>query len=327
MNADTRYSVIVPVYKNEDSVENVIDVLSDLSDSFQRGVEAVFVIDGSPDGSAALLRRRLADARLSSQVIELTRNFGSFSAIRVGLSAARGDYVAVMAADLQEPISVVRDFFTRMESGSCDVVIGQRTARSDPAMATAGASMYWTAYRRFVNREIPPGGVDVFGCTKPVAEVLAAMSETHTSLVGLLFWVGYRREYVEYERQARHSGRSSWTLRRKARYLFDSVYAFTDLPIVALQTVGFIGTLASMLVGIVVFIAWLTGSIGDPGYTPLMLVLVGTSSAILLGLGVVGSYVWRAYENGKNRPFALVMRHDDFGPTVGQGNLSESDRT
>ncbi len=308
-----RYSVIVPVYRNRDSIPELVDRLVSLSNRRSGTVEAVFVVDGSPDDSLEVLRAKLTDGPMPAQLVSLSRNFGSFSAVRAGLTLVRGEYVGVMAADLQEPPEVIDAFFDALEGGECDIALGQRTGRKDPAVSSLASRVYWGLYRRLINREIPPGGIDVFGCTSAVASRLAEFTETHTSLVGLLYWVGYRRAYFPYVRQARQHGRSAWTLGRKVRYLFDSIYAFTDLPILLLQTIGFFGAVGSCLVGLLVFVGWLTGHVREPGYTPLMIVILATSSAILLGLGVVGSYVARAYENTKGRPVSVVASHEFFG--------------
>ena len=308
--ATFRYSVVVPVYRNRDTLPAVVERLSALAATRVGRLEAVFVVDGSPDDSWTVLHHALADRALDAQVLALSRNFGAFSAIRAGMAVARGEYVAVMAADLQEPVEVVAEFFDRLEADECDIAFGERTDRDDPASSTMMAKTYWWFYRRFVNKEIPVGGVDVFGCTRAVSQQIVAFPETHTSLIGLLFWVGYRRSFVPYRRAARTTGRSSWTMRKKLRYLLDSVYAFTDLPIILLQLVGAIGFLVSVLLGVVVVVAYAMGAIDQPGYTPLMIVILASTSALLIGLGVVGSYVWRAYENGKGRPLELTARHE-----------------
>ncbi len=313
-----RFSVVVPVFRNEDSLPAVVGRLATLAAARQGRLEAVFVIDGSPDDSLSVLRRSLSELRLDAQILSLSRNFGSFSAIRAGMAAARGTYVAVMAADLQEPVEVVAAFFDLLERDACDIAFGARTDRSDPALSAFSSKAYWWLYRRFVNAEIPVGGVDVFGCTREISQRVVAFPETHSSLVGLLFWVGYRRSFVPYRRVTRASGTSGWTFGKKVRYLLDSVYAFTDLPIILLQIIGVVGFVASVLIGAVVFGAWLAGSIRQPGYTPLMIVILASTSALLVGLGVVGSYVWRAYENGKSRPHELIAAHEyrDQGVTV-----------
>jgi len=307
-----RYSVIVPVYRNRDSIPALIDRIRVMKHAGSGCLEGVFVVDGSPDDSLDVLRQTLAKVHLPAQLVSLSRNFGSFSAVRAGLKVARGEYVGVMAADLQEPPEVLEAFFDSLEAGECDIALGQRTGRQDPAVSSFAARTYWTAYRRLINRDIPAGGVDIFGCTGEVARLIATFAETHTSLVGLLFWLGYRRKYFPYVRQARQHGKSAWTFGRKLRYLFDSIYAFTDLPILLLQAIGFFGVIGSVTFGLAVFVGYLLGRIQQPGYTPLMIVILASTSALLLGLGVVGSYVERTYENSKGRPVSIVASHESF---------------
>jgi glycosyltransferase involved in cell wall biosynthesis len=310
-----RYSVVVPVYRNEETLAAVVRRMTELADHLDGGLEVVFVVDGSPDGSLILLRRLLPEATaFSSQLTGLSRNFGSFSAIKVGLAAAEGDYVAVMAADLQEPLSLIEAFFAALSQAECDVAIGARATRSDPLPGRALSQAYWWLYRRFVRRDMPAGGVDVFACTRQVVDQVVRLEESHTSLVGLLFWLGFRRIDIPYERQPRPVGRGGWSLRRRVRYLLDSVFSFTDLPVLLLSLVGVVGVIASTAVAIVVLAAWLAGTIEVAGYTPLMLAVVFTASSTLLGLGVIGSYVWRTYENTKGRPGAVPMSHERFDP-------------
>ena len=308
-----RYSVLVPVYRNEATLAQLVDRLGGLADELDEPLEVVFVVDGSPDGSLVLLRRLLfEERRFSSQLIALSRNFGSFSAVRAGLAIAEGDFIAMMAADLQEPVSLVRDFFQGLASGEFDITVGVREVRDDPVRDLLPARIFWWLYRRLVQSEIPRGGVDVFGCTRQVAGELLRMEESHTSLVGLIYWVGFRRLEVPYQRQPRPVGRSAWSFRRKVRYLLDSIFSFTDLPITVIILVGALGILVSAASAIAVLVAWAAGKIHVPGYTPLMLALFLMTSMILIALGLVGSYVWRSYENTKERPTAIPMTHERF---------------
>ena len=159
---------------------------------------------------------------------------------------------------------------------------------------------------------MPRGGVDTFACTHRVRDRLVSLEESNSSLVGLLIWLGFRRIEVPYDRAARPSGRSGWTLRKKLRYLFDSTYSFTDLPINLLLTVGVGGVLLSLIAAAIVLVAWMFAGIGVAGYTPLMLTMLGMGSLMLSGLGVVGSYVWRTYENSKRRPSSVYTLVEDF---------------
>ncbi len=216
---------------------------------------------------------------------------------------ARGRYIAVMAADLQEPPDLVIEFLARLATGRVDVVAGERKSRDD--RGDAASKLYWRLYRRFVLSEIPPDGVDVFACTASVRDVVCSLEDVHTSLVAQLFWVGFRRELVPYDRLPR-PGESGWSTRRKFRYLSDSVFAFTDLPVRLLWIAGLVGITLGVIIGAIVLVARATGGITVPGYAATILVLVFFLSLNSLGLGIIGSYVWRAYETIKRRPGAIV---------------------
>jgi polyisoprenyl-phosphate glycosyltransferase len=306
------YSVVVPVYGNEATIPTLIERLAALAAKSDGPMEAVFVVDGSPDASLLLLRRLLPESGLRSQLITLSRNYGSFPAIRAGLAAAQGQYVAVMAADLQEPVSLVEGIFAELATGQYDVAVGVRAGRGDPALSSVASRAFWGFYRRYVQKDLPAGGVDMFGCSRQVVTELLRLDESHTSLVGLLYWLGFRRAEVPYVRQEREHGKSGWTLKKKLRYMNDSIFSFTDLPITVLITAGLIGVVGSLCAGIAVFAAWATGNVQVEGYTPLMLMLFLLCSSILLALGIVGSYVWRTYENSKRRPGAIPMHHERF---------------
>jgi glycosyltransferase involved in cell wall biosynthesis len=250
---------------------------------------------------------------VAAQLVLLSRNFGSFPAVRAGLAAARGRYFAVMAADLQEPESLVLDFFRSLEGEPVDIALGVRTGRSDPIATRAGATLFWTLYRRFVQPEVPPGGIDVFGCNAAVREQLLQLEEANSSLVGQLVWLGFRRKLVPYRRLPRRHGRSAWTFGRKLRYLVNSLYAFSDLPIRVLTWAGLGGLAASVLLAVVVLVAKLRGDIPIPGYTATVLTIIFFAALNSFGLGIIGAYTWRAYENTKRRPQAIVLATRRFG--------------
>jgi glycosyltransferase involved in cell wall biosynthesis len=306
-------SLVIPVYGNAENLPGLLEALAVLRSKLHDELEVVFVVDGSPDDCYQRLRAALPGHAGRTQLLLLSRNFGSFAAIRAGLEAARGDRFAVLAADLQEPPELILRFEERLVSGCCDVVIGARARRADPLGSRLGSTLFWAAYRRFVQPEIPAGGVDVFACTRQVRDELLALHETNSSLVGLLFWVGYRREIVPYDRRARVAGRSAWTLAKKLRYLADSVFNFSDLPVRVLFRIGVGGMVTSIVGAAVVLVAKLTSRITVPGYTATVLAVVFFGALNCLGLGIIGGYVWRTLENTKGRPNYLVARRTTFG--------------
>ncbi len=302
-------SLVVPVYGNSGSIAELIETVERIAGEVEGGLEAIFVVDGSPDDSQDRLLSGLRAASLPARVVEHSRNFGSFAAIRTGMSLARGERIAVMAADLQEPPELVIEFLRRLAGGDVDVVAGQRAGRDD--RGDSMSKLYWRLYRRFVVRDVPPEGVDVFACTAAVRDVVCSLESVHTSLVAQLFWVGFRRELVPYERRP-SPGPSGWTLRRKLRYLSDSVFAFTDLPVRILWLAGIAGLAIGAAVGSLALILRLVGTIDVPGYTATILIIVFFGSLNLVGLGIIGSYVWRAYETVKGRPGAIVREVAEF---------------
>lgn len=305
-------SLVIPVYKNEESLPELLDILVALDEELGRRLEVVFVVDGSPDGSATLLRERLPKLRFRSQLVILSRNYGSFAAIRAGLSAATGEFFAVMAADLQEPPDLVRRFFHILSTEPVDVTIGQRESRDDPLPSRWASRGFWAFYRRWVQRSMPPGGFDVFGCNRAFRDQLLALEESNTTLVGLVLWLGFRRKFVRYRRVPRRHGSSAWSLGRKLRYLSDSVFAFSDLPIRMLVVAGVLGLAFSVVFALVVLAARISGAIPVPGYAGTVILISFFAALNSLGLGVIGSYVWRAFENTKRRPDAVVMARYDF---------------
>lgn len=315
-NGNGLFSVVVPVYQSEAFVDLLVDSFNAIHASarerFGLSVEFVFVVDGSRDASHRLLVEALPSAKFPSQVIEHSRNFGSFAAIRTGLRAGRGKFLAVIAADLQEPPELLLDFLDCLASDKADVVVGRREGRDDPTMTKIGAGLFWRLYRALVIRELPPGGVDVFGCKAVVRDEPVKLEEAHSSLVGQLFWIGFRRAEIPYRRRARAFGRSAWTFRKKLQYLLDSVFAFTDLPIRILLIAGGFGLMISVLIGGSVFVLRLLGLIYVPGYSATMLMVLFFGALNTFGLGVVGSYAARAYENTKRRPIALVRSAVSF---------------
>jgi polyisoprenyl-phosphate glycosyltransferase len=309
-----KYSVVIPVYKNEGSIPRLVAALSELNNEFAGQLEVVFVVDGSPDRSFELLRSAMESAAFAVQLLAHSRNFGSFAAIRTGLTAARGEYFAVMAADLQEPPELLLEFFRGLEADECDVAIGARHKRNDPVMSRLASQLFWGTYRYLIMPEMPEGGVDVFGCNRAFRDQLLKLEEARSSLVALVFWLGFRRKFFFYERQLRQEGRSSWTLSKKFDYMLDSVFSFTDYPIRLLTRVGAVGSILSAAVSCLVVIGRIFHIINVPGYAALMIAVMFWGTVNLLGLGLVGTYAWRAYENSKRRPLAIVaIRHTNDG--------------
>jgi glycosyltransferase involved in cell wall biosynthesis len=310
------YSVVLPVYRNAESLPELVRALAEVDriirERFAIPLEAVFVVDGSPDESYELLEHLLPAAPFSSKLVLHARNFGSFAAIRTGLKTATGPYFSMVAADLQEPPELLISFLANLVTNENDIVVGTRIARDDPLASRVFADLFWRFYRVVVMPEVPVGGVDLFGCNQEVRNELLRLEEANSSLVGLVFWLGFRRKEISYERRARKYGKSAWTFRKKFKYLVDSIFAFTDLPIRLLTFFGAVGVAISAIFGLIVLAARLLGEINVPGYAAIVLTVIFFGALNMMGIGIIGAYVWRSYENSKCRPLAVVRQFRSF---------------
>ncbi len=242
---------------------------------------------------------------MCARVVEHSRNFGSFAAIQTGMALARGSYIAVMAADLQEPPELLIEFLRRLAGGQVDVVAGQRVTREDRGAWLS--NVYWSLYRRFVLPEIPPAGVDVFACSAPVRDVICSLEAVHTSLVAQLFWVGFRRELgslrstsaprqerLDVATQASLSIRQRLCLHRHAGPGLVDHGCVGTRPWSGSRSLGPHRSSAGY--------DHRSGLCSDGlGHRVLRKLLN------LIGLGIIGSYVWRAYDTVKGRPGAIVQ--------------------
>ena len=217
-----------------------------------------------------------------------------------------------MAADFQEPPELVVKSFEVLEKENIDVVIAARTSREDSFFTKLPAKIFWYLYRKMVVSDMPEGGVDLFSCNDIFRKQLLGLRESHSSLIAQVFWLGCRRKIIKYNRRERESGVSAWTFRKKVNYMMDSVFSFTDLPLKLLTRVGFVGMVIFAICGFFTFISKVFGMIDVAGYTTTFLTIGFFGAMNLFGLGVVGSYTWRIYENTKQRPLVISIEKKVF---------------
>ena len=305
-------SIVIPVFRNEKNIDRLVQELERIAGLSPEKIEVVLVVDGSPDRSRELLARALPSASFSSVLVSLSRNFGAFNAVRCGLEAASGDYIAAIAADLQEPADLALQFLDILKRDEADIVFAKRSSRDDPWFDELSSRAFWALYRRWVLPELPEGGVNAVGCTKMVRDRLLQLREPTTNLIALFFWLGFRRAYVPYDRERRREGRSAWTLAKKLRYGFDSLFSFTDVPIRLLLLLGMVGTITAVVFAVLLLTASLTGRITVPGYAPTVLIVTFFGSITSLGLGILGQYVWLILQTTRGRPAYVIDHTESF---------------
>ena len=298
------FSVIVPIYNEEDNLEELYRRVAQLFDELEfDACEAVIVSDGSQDASEEIIRDLIArDPRVRG--VFLSRNFGHQAAVSMGLHYARGSVIAVINGDLQDPPEVVLTLVAELDQGA-DVAFGVRRRRKD-GRVKRGA--YWLFYRLLASASpvrIPLDAGDFCCMTRRVVDALNSLPESRRFVRGLRSWVGFRQVRVEFERDARFAGRTKYSWSKLIRLASDGIFSLSDLPIKIMQIVGFTAAALSMLVGFGYFLA--TFLVESPRGFPTLVISVWLLGGLqIFFLGILGEYLHRTYEQTLGRPVAIV---------------------
>jgi len=296
-----KLSIIIPVYYNQD---NLLPLYNDLREKvlgkLSIGYEIVMVDDGSRDNSYQVILE-LAKLDPAIKPVKLSRNFGSHAAILAGLSACTGDCAVMKAADLQEPSELILDMLDKYNEGS-NVVLAIRSDREEPLSQKAFAAIYYSMLRKTALPDMPKGGFDCFLIDRQVIDVLTRLQEKNTSLMGQIVWCGFATAQVHYVRKKREIGRSRWTLRKKIKLVWDSLYGFSYLPIKLISWIGMASFVTSFIGLAIIIAARLMNKIPVAGYAALSVMLLSAFGLIMLSIGVVGEYIWRMFDATRNRP-------------------------
>jgi len=305
---DLLLSVVVPVYGNAEDLAALHARLSAAAASvLPIECEFVFVDDGSADASFAVLASLAAsDPRV--RVLGLSRNFGSNAAIMAGLSQTGGDAVMTLAADLQDPPELMSGFVEAWRGGA-QVVLAARRKREDPLLSRLLASVFNRLFRLLVFPQFPKGGFDLMLLDRVVVDAILAMPEKNSYLFGQVMWVGFKRATILYDRSARQSGRSGWTVWRKVKYFIDAFTAFSYLPVRAASLLGLLLAGLGFAYAALVIVLRLRGELVEPrGFSALLVAVLVTAGAQLVVAGLTGEYVWRILEEARPRPPFIVAR-------------------
>jgi polyisoprenyl-phosphate glycosyltransferase len=300
-----KLSLLIPVLNEE---ENVIPLIAAVDAAFVNEqdceLEFVFVDDGSRDATFQILSGLACkDSRV--KVIRLARNFGSHPALLAAFTYCTGDAAAYLAADLQDPPSVLCEMLKKWREGS-PVVWGQRIKRDEPLSQKLFANLYYRLMRRYALPEFPAGGLDVCLIDRRVIDSVVSMREKNTSIFGLILWSGFPQAFVSYERAQRERGMSRWTLSKKIKLVVDSFVAFSFMPIRLVTYLGLVFSFLGFSYGVFTVVRALLGYTAVEGWASLITVVVFLSGVQLLMLGVVAEYLWRTFDESRGRPPFVV---------------------
>jgi glycosyltransferase involved in cell wall biosynthesis len=295
-------SILTPAFNEAVNLPALYDRLVETMRVIGGEWEWVVVDDHSRDETFAVIEAlALRDARVRG--FRLARNSGSHVAIMCGLHQVEGDAAVLVAADLQDPPETLPSMVARWRQGAQVVWATRRAQSGDRSHQRFAALYYWVMRHPVGMKEIPARGADFFLMDRVVVEAFRRFSERNVSVLALITWLGFRQEYIEYDKQPRRAGQSGWTLARKIKLVVDSITSFSDFPI-RLCTYAGLALMAASLVLLVFSIAMLPQLGG--GVLFLLFLIVGLAGLQLVAVGVVGEYVWRALDESRRRPAYLI---------------------
>lgn len=295
-------SVVAPLYREEALVEAFYDRVCSALEGLP--FELVLVDDGSTDRTPELLDQIAArDERV--RVVHLSRNFGHQTALTAGLDHARGDAVAMIDADLQDPPELIREMLEHWLQGT-DVVYAVRKRRDgETRFKLATARLFYKLFSALGDVALEPDSGDFRLLDRAPLDALLAMRERNRFLRGMTVWIGYTQTAVPYERDARYAGETKYTLKKMVTFSLDAISSFSHRPLQLATLVGFFcAALAFVLIPVIVGLR-IAGSY-LPGFGSITIAVLLLGGIQLMAIGLIGEYVGRIYDEVKGRPLYLV---------------------
>lgn len=298
---------VIPCYNEEDMVEMLYhELISVFTAIPETSFEFLFVDDGSKDRTLSLIKQ-LADADQRVYYLSFSRNFGKEAAIYAGLEHARGEYVVIMDADLQDPPSMIPKMYQAIKEGGYDCVGARRISRKgEPPIRSFCARTFYKLINRMSGTEVVDGARDFQMMNHKVVEAILAMGEYNRFSKGIFSWVGFSKKWLEYENVERAAGETKWSFCSLFLYAIDGIIAFSTAPLALASWLGIFCFILAVIMIIVIIVKTLI--FGDPtsGWPSMACLVLLLSGTQLLCIGILGQYLARTYLETKHRPIYLL---------------------
>ncbi|MED3877709.1 glycosyltransferase family 2 protein [Priestia megaterium] len=313
MSSIIKYSIVVPVYNEEEVIHETYRRLTEVMRSTKEAYELLFVNDGSRDRTAEIIKE-YSEQDPAVVLLDFARNFGHQIAITAGMDYARGEAVVVIDADLQDPPELILEMIEKWKQGF-DVVYAKRTKRKgETYFKKQTAAMFYRFLRAMTDIDIPLDTGDFRLLDRKVCNQMNSIQEKNRFVRGLVSWVGFKQIAVEYERDERLAGESKYPLKKMLKLSMDGITSFSYKPLklasyagVTLSGIGFIYLL------VVLYLKLFTDST-ITGWSSLIVIQLFFSGIILIILGMIGEYIGRIYDETKNRPLYIVREKYQLEP-------------
>lgn len=297
-----KYSLIIPIYNEEETIPELYRRVSDVMDSLDDSVELILINDGSGDRSLNLMRElQERDARVC--YISFARNFGHQAAVTAGLNFARGQVIVVLDADLQDPPELIPKMIESWQAGY-HVVYAQRTKRKKESwFKRLTAYVFYRLLRRLADVDIPADTGDFCLMDRQVVDVLNSMPERNRYIRGLRAWIGFRQTAVKFERDPRFAGEVKYTFKKSLALAINSLVSFSKIPLRISTYLGLFSALIALLMALLV-LYWRLQQPDSPvtGLATILIAVFFLGSVQLISIGILGEYIGRIYEEVKGRP-------------------------
>lgn len=298
-------SIVVACYNEEEVLPIFYDEINKVSNKLKNiNFEFLFVDDGSNDGTLSVIKNLVRkDKRV--KYISFSRNFGKEAAMNAGLSYAKGDYVALMDADLQDPPSMLIDMYKYIDS--YDVVATRRiTRKGEPKIRSVFSKAWYKLINKISDVEMVDGARDFRLMRRCVVDAILSMNEYNRYSKGIFSFVGFKTKYLEYENVKRVAGKTKWSFLGLVKYAIEGITSFSTLPLTISSLFGMLFCLLAVVA--IIFIIIRTLLYGDPvgGWPSLVCIILLVSGVQLLCLGIMGKYLSKMYLETKKRPIYIV---------------------
>ena len=297
-------SVVIPVYNEEAVIPELIGRTTESLEQITKEFEVILVDDGSTDNTLSLLKNyREKDSRI--KILQLSRNFGHQAAYTAGMGKAKGDFIGLMDGDLQDPPELFADMYSILSGDKADVVYGKRTGKRNLKGRALLSHWFHKGFKNVSGLE----GIENVGnfsmMNRTALNAMLSFSEKTRYLPGIRRFIGYRQEFVEYQREERNIGQSKMKLSQLISLSSDAIFSFSKLPIKICLYLGVIGVIVFFLAGVYTLIAKIAG-FAILGWSSTLLSIYFLGSIQLTFLGVLGEYIYRIHKESQNRPLYLV---------------------
>ena len=300
-------SIVVPCYNEEDTLHILYKELNRITEEMSDyKFEYVFINDGSKDKTLSILKE-LAEEDSKVKYVSFSRNFGKEAGLLAGLRHAKGDIVATMDADMQDPPALLPELVGYVESGEYDNAATRRvTRKGEPVIRSFFARSFYKMMRHMTDINIVDGARDYRVMSRAMVDAIISMKEYNRFSKGIFAWVGFETKWVEFENVERSAGETKWSFWKLFRYSVEGIVSFSNTPIHMASYLGMGLTVVSLLAFLFVFIRALI--IGDPvaGWPSLVCIITFLGGVQLFVMGIMGQYISKTYMEVKKRPHYIV---------------------